>query len=260
MGFRKRAPVWGGGLSNNFSQNGFSAFKLVQTEQGAAQVIQVNGFAVEMSNLTDDGQGFLVEIDSGLVIAAQPGAFPQVAPHGPSIAAVPQFQAQGQALLEVAVGFLEMAQVKVGDAIELKAGHHPAPVAIFGMELERLLSQVQNARSIAQLVKGPAFEIERLDPLLEAGFACFARQRFSPLGDLDRSPILGAAFDQKGHAVPGAGLCHAITQRFGQQAHVGVSLQALDVSGLGPQGLAQTLVPLQTFELEFPRFRRLGRQ
>src|ERR1051326_812594 len=156
----------------------------MQTEQGAAQIIQVDRLTVTVADLPHNRQSFLIQLGGGLVIATQPGALAQVAVHSARVAAVTQFLAQGQCLMKVSVSLLEMAEVKMRDAIKLKAVDHASPLAALLAKCYCLFGHVQNGRRFPQAVKPPPFEIKRLDSFLQPGVACFTSQYFRSLGTL----------------------------------------------------------------------------
>ncbi len=247
------------GQGDRLPHVGFSLCKLAQTQPGAGQIAQIDDLAGAITDLANDSQSFLIQLRSRLVITAKAGALAHVAPHRGGIAPVIKFLAQGQALPEVAVGLQIVAQLQVGDTVELIAGRHPAPVIELTAELERFLAQGQHRRRVAQAVTSPTPQVQCPDELAVASFARAARQQFRPFGRLDRGAIFAAALMQEGQAVKRPRLGHHVAGRFRQGTRVDPGFLRLVEARLGSQGFAQSFIPPQSFGLDVAGRRGLGR-
>ena len=100
------------------------------------------------------------------------------------------------------------APVMEGRDLIVRSKTGTGKTAAFGLPmLEKIpAGERKDSRRVAQSVKGPAFKVERLDPLFRTGFARLLRQLLGLLGILDRGAIVALTLVQKGQTVESPGL------------------------------------------------------
>src|SRR5262249_5620382 len=145
--------------------------KLSQAEARGAEVSEVDRFTFAMADFADGSERFAVERFGCVIIAAHSRAFSEIAPHGGGIAAVPKGLIQREALLEEAVCFGVVTELKSGDAEQLMAGRESGAIVGFKAELARLITESEHRCGVTEPIKRPTLEEQCPDSFRGPGSA-----------------------------------------------------------------------------------------